>query len=408
MKNLLIMVLGITVSASGQDFVSSQVRGFRAYGLTEASLPVSGLRTKPVTLEFDIVSSDLPALQLRFVHCDRDWNPTPTSFVNDEILNRSKSDFTAEESPNGVRGYTFHYKMRIPGYPHFDGFQYSGNYLYQLWDRENEEMLVQGKFFVTEDRIAPRMRISNRQEPSATSPYNQVHEIRVGFSVPPPDSTGARVFDAPYFSAVDVYKNREMDRRRRASTDDQDPHTFIEGFGTERLEFVIDDVQPGSEYRSLDLRNNDFYPQGRQLRPRGGADLSRFLGKTSPDNNGGSSIVRGTIYADYLDFQFELLWKTEEESPIYLVGDFNGWKSGPSSLMSLEGDRFVWKTALRRGKYDYQYVIGEDWVILEGNDWGTTNTYTAMLYYRDPRFGGFDRLVGAVSGTSRTAKPASD
>lgn len=402
MKRLLIMALGITISASAQDFVSPNIRGLRVYGLTESSLPVSGLRTRPITLEFDIVSNELPALQLRFVHCDRDWTPTTTTFVNDAQQNRSKSDFTAEAAPNGVRGYTFHYKVKVPGYPLFDGFLYSGNYLFQIWDRDADEMLVQGKLFVTEDRILPKMKISNRQEPSSTSPYNQVHEIRVGFSVPAPDSTGSRVFDIPYFTAVDIYKNREIDRKRRVSTDDQDQHTFIDGFGTETMEFVIDDVQPGSEYRSLDLRNIDFYPQGKQLRSRDGADLSRFMGKTGSDNNGGSSIVRGTAYSDYLDFRFELLWKTDEKDPIHVVGDFNGWKADPSSLMKLEGDRFVWNTALRRGKYDYQYVLGEDWVILEGNSWGTTNTYTAMLYYHDPRFGGFDRLVGVVAGTSRT------
>ena len=400
MKNLFLVIVGITSLAWGQEVMSPRIRGFRVYGSSEAALPVARLRSQPMTLEFDVVSDDPPALELKFVHCDRDWNITPTSFVNDEIRNRSKSSFTAEPSPNGVRGYRFHYSIRIPGYPIFDGFLYSGNYLVQLWDRGNEEMLAQGRLFVTEDRLVPRMRVSNRQEPSASSPYNQVHEIRVGFGVPPPDSSGASAFEAAYFSCVDVYKNREMARPRRISTDDQDPHTFVGGFGTQRLEFVADDMQPGSEYRVIDLRDLDFYQQGRQLRPRDGADVSRFLGKMTPDRNGSSSIVRGTAYADYLDFSFELLWKSGGEDAMYVVGDFNGWKTGPSSLMSRVGDRYVWNTVLRRGTYDYQYVLGEDWVVLEGNDWRTTNTYTAFVYYRDPRFGGFDRLVGVARGRS--------
>ena len=127
MKNLFLVIVGITSLAWGQEVMSPRIRGFRVYGSSEAALPVARLRSQPMTLEFDVVSDDPPALELKFVHCDRDWNITPTSFVNDEIRNRSKSSFTAEPSPNGVRGYRFHYSIRIPGYPIFDGFLYSGN-----------------------------------------------------------------------------------------------------------------------------------------------------------------------------------------------------------------------------------------------------------------------------------------
>lgn len=398
MRNILFLILGITSIAWGQEIISSKIKGLRVYGSTESSLPIARLQSRPVTLEFDIDSADPPALQLMFFHCDRDWNITPTSFVNDDIRNRSRSNLVAEPSPNGVRGYTFHYSVRIPGYPIFDGFQYSGNYIYELWDREKEEKLFRGRFFVVEDRLTPRMRVSNRQEPSAVNPYYQVHEIRVGFGVPKGDSTS--VFEAAYFTRVDVYKNREMSRKRVISTDDRDPHTFIDGLGTEKLEFSVDNMEPGSEYRILDLRDNGFYPQGVQLRPRDGADVSRFLGRMHPDHNGGSSIVRGTIYADYLDFRFELLWKSPGQEEVYVVGDFNGWAPAPSLAMTYAGDRYVWNTTLRRGVYDYQYVLGDDWVALEGNDWNASNTYTALVYYHDPRFGGFDRLVGAVIGKS--------
>jgi len=396
MRNILFLILGITSIAWGQEMMSSKIKGLRVYGSSESSLPIARLQSRPVTLEFDIDSADPPALQLMFFHCDRDWKITPTSFVNDDIRNRSRSNLVAEPSPNGVRGYTFHYSFRIPGYPIFDGFQYSGNYIYELWDREKEEKLFRGRFFVVEDRLTPRMRVSNRQEPSAVNPYYQVHEIRVGFGVPKGDSTS--VFEAAYFTRVDVYKNREMSRPRVISTDDRDPHTFIDGLGTEKLEFSVDNMEPGSEYRILDLRDNGFYPQGAQLRPRDGADVSRFLGRMHSDHNGGSSIVRGTIYADYLDFRFELLWKSPGQEEVYVVGDFNGW--APSFAMTYAGDRYVWNTILRRGVYDYQYVLGDDWVALEGNDWNASNTYTALVYYHDPRFGGFDRLVGVVIGKS--------
>jgi hypothetical protein len=30
---------------------------------------------------------------------------------------------------------------------------------------------------------------------------------------------------------------------------------------------------------------------------------------------------------------------------------------------------------------------------LEGNDWRTVSVYTAMLYYHDTQYGGYDRII---------------
>ena len=58
---------------------------------------------------------------------------------------------------------------------------------------------------------------------------------------------------------------------------------------------------------------------------------------------------------------------------------------------------------LKRGVYDYQYVVvngeysdvtNQDWYVLEGNDWQTTNDYNIFLWYRDLEYGGYDRIIG--------------
>ncbi|MBI4419085.1 MAG: hypothetical protein HY563_09925, partial [Ignavibacteriales bacterium] len=154
-------------------------------------------------------------------------------------------------------------------------------------------------------------------------------------------------------------------------------------------------VFPGNEYRVFDIRNVDQYPQDRPARLRGGADVSRFLAKPLPDNEGGSAIIRDSKYAEYLDVEFELLWDSETDS-VYIAGDFNGWNPLLGGPLKRNGNRYTWQTSLRRGRYDYQYVVGNDWILLEGNDWRTVNRYTALVYYRDPRFGGFDRIMGSL------------
>jgi hypothetical protein len=98
---------------------------------------------------------------------------------------------------------------------------------------------------------------------------------------------------------------------------------------------------------------------------------------------------------------------------IFLVGPFNWWDPLPEDELTYneqERSMTVAKT-LRRGIYDYQYVTGvyderqgivtgQDWTALEGNDWRTTNTYLALVYYNEPRLGGVDRIVGLGQGAS--------
>ena len=384
--------------AAGQQTFSSRIRGLRVYGATEASLPVASPAGQPVTIEFDVVDPQAPDLQLTFFHCDKDWNVTENVFVNDLQRNMTRAELPFVAAPANVQGYTFHYTIKVPDPVLYERFPYSGNYVFELRERGKDQILARGRFFVVENMVRPTMSVANRQEPSLPSPYYQMNRISVRFTVPEPDSTERMVMMGPLFSTVDVYRNKEVYRPHRIDTDDMDPHTFVNGLATRRLEFIIDNVEPGNNYRVLDLRNIDFYPQDRMLRSHTGADASRFLGKPGPGVGGGSSIVREGRYAEYLDYTFELLWPAAEQSPVYVVGDFNGWRPSAENTMTFERDRYVWKTSLRRGVYDYQYVCGDDWVVFEGNQWSVSSVYTAFVYYHDQRFGGFDRIAGIARG----------
>jgi hypothetical protein len=119
------------------------------------------------------------------------------------------------------------------------------------------------------------------------------------------------------------------------------------------------------------------------------------------DEDGTSVLVRDNLYADYVEFQFELA-RPEEivGEKIYVVGDFNGWRVDERWRLQYDAGSKL-STLLRRGAYDYQYVLGgNDWITLEGNDWRTVNLYTALLYYSDPDYGGFDRIVLAAQAKS--------
>ena len=88
---------------------------------------------------------------------------------------------------------------------------------------------------------------------------------------------------------------------------------------------------------------------------------------------------------------------------IFLVGAFNQWQILPDYQMKNIGGVYTKTISLKRGIYDYQYVAADiirdkienpDWLVLEGNFWETSNVYYIFLYYNDPNYGGYDRIIG--------------
>lgn len=387
------------IAAQAQEASPPELKGLRLYGSTEADLPVVHGAGHPLVVEFDVSESTPPDLEFRFVHCDRNWNPTPTGFVNDEVRLRTFAELPYRTAPQGVRGYSYHYRVVLPDSRLFEGFPFSGNYLLRIQDRGTGMTLATARFFVAESLVVPSVHMRDRRDPESTSPLNEVVQLSVAFQIPAQDSSGTSFLPTD-FSTVEIYKNREITRSWRIDADDRDANTFVDGFGTSRLMFRIDNLRPGNEYRTMDLRDVAFYPQDRPVRLKGGADVSRFLLRPVPDHDGAALIVADSRYAEYLEVVFELLWDSPGES-VYVVGDFNGWDPRRGGPFLRTEDRYEWRTSIRRGRYDYQYVAGDDWIALEGNDWRTSNRYTALVYYRDPRFGGVDRIVGSVVGRNR-------
>lgn len=420
---LLILCLFVSTQATGQEVFSDRIKGLRVYGTFLAGLPVVIQDSTYITIEFDINENRPANLILKWYHCDRNWNKTTTSFINDETRNVTRTPLPYAPAPVGVRYYRWHYTVPLPGIPELRAFAHSGNYQFELWDEQEETMLARGRFFVVERALKPTARVVNRLIPSSEHPRNKAHKVEVQFVIPErvtrPATPGSsndgfqsssnqeEVLMPILMNALDIYKNRELLRPYRIDANKPTPATFVYGFGTRRVRFVVDNIQPGNEYRRLDLRNVDEYPPDQQLRSKLGADVSRMLFRATRDNDGVANLVQDTRYADYLPFRFEFMDDARDHrDSVYVVGEFNGWSVSPTSMMQYDraARRFFWTTTLRRGEYDYQYVLtrdGEqDWIALEGNDWRTVNVYTALVYYRDERYGGFDRILGVVQGRS--------
>lgn len=405
---ILLVVLPV-FQASAQRNFSSQIKGLRVNGEGRNRFPVAHLDSTPVTIEFDVDKSQPDDFRIKFYHCDKNWNRTQSSFVNEELRNSTKFPIPYKSAPAGVQHYRFHYSVRVPGFPGVEKFLYSGNYVFEVWDKDETALQAEGRFFVAENRLPISMAIKNRLLPSQGAPMNQVNKIIAPVNVVEQGQDETDRLIASNVRTLDIYKNREVKRRYRIDADDRTPNTFIDGFGTPNMKFSVDNVEPGNEYRRLDLTNSDYYPANRVSKARGGSDVSRMFQQGTPDLDGQSIIQTANRYSDFLDFQFELDRESDDLSPLYVVGDFNNWQPGDAWKMTYdqESERYVVKTELRRGTYDYQYVCnGNDWTKVEGNDWRTVNQFTALLYYHDIRLGGFDRIIGMEQRSSSGGREA--
>jgi hypothetical protein len=384
----------------------------RVNGSFEANFPIVLLDSHPITISFDVDGRSPENLHIKILHCDKNWNITQTSFVNDEYKNITRNQIPFKEAPIGVSHYRWTYSLNIPEsggknterIADFERLSFSGNYKFEVWSEDQNELLAEGKFFAAEKTDNSLMIIDNRYLPSEVSPQNQVNKAVLSFSIPASQQNAADPIYSNYIKTIDVYRNREIEYPNRIDVDDQSVNTFIEGYGTNDLKYMIDNLQPGNEYRHIDFRDPGIYPPDVVLHRRDGADLGRWRWQGEKDSNGTSILVVNNRYADYLQYLFELIrpeGNTDEK--IYIVGDFNGWKINERWRLQYDDvtKQYTLLTWLRRGAYDYQYVLdGNDWITLEGNDWRTVNVYTAFLYYHDVRFGGFDRILLAAQRKS--------
>ena len=383
---------------------SAHIKSIRINGASKANFPVVLLDSNPVTISFDVDAATTESYRVKVFHCDKDWNVTQSSFINDEYRNYSTIQLPFEMVPGGIQYYRRTYTFEIPGVKGLEHLPQSGNYKIEIWDEERNELLADGKFFAVEKIDDTALSIFNRYLQSEISPQNQVNKAVLSFVLPAQRMDDANPLYAGFVKTVDIFRNREIETPHRIDVDNRNSHTFVDGIGTNSLKFMIDNLQPGNEYRRMDLSNSDLYPPNEILRLRDGADMSRWQWQGSADQNGTSTLVTGNPYADYVQFQFEL-GRPEENAgeKIFVVGDFNNWKVNEQWRLQYDDalkhhKLLAW---LRRGAYDYQYVLnGNDWIALEGNDWRTVNVYTALVYYHDVRFGGFDRILLAAQRES--------
>ncbi len=407
MRRALVFVWLLATAAFGQESLDPSVRSVRVVG--------QGLRGQPIVvgeygvrIEFEGTTGQPMDYRIRVRHLDAEGRETENVFINDPFRMSTLTAVPHQAAPTGVRTWRWKYSTTIPGPKGLEQLPYSGYYRGWIEEAETGRAVATFDFVRADHQVNDLLRIRHRRLPSAIAPYNEA----VSASVTVPLNglwAGDERLNPMLLRSVEIIKNREWARRTSVKVYDDDPNTWVDGAGTDKMTFVAGGILPGNEYRELDLRNLDDYPAGDTLRPRSGADQSRFFFPGRPDHNGLPAYAEMARGADEELTEFQFIWQGDESAdppPIAIVGEFSGWAVRPEWNMSYDRlrRRFVLLRPLRRGRYDYQYVIdGNDWVRLEGNAWSTRNIYTALIVYQDQRFGGFDRIIGVAQVESTGA-----
>jgi hypothetical protein len=414
MKRTMAIVLFFLAAASAGAQPQGEIFGLRVYANDDEYQPPIITRSGVVTIEFDVATPHPGNYLIIFQHASKDWVPDNNSFLNEPIRDRSvQLLYTA--SPLGVRAYTFHYKNSFPDAGGFVQFPYSGNYLFTIVNKDDETTIVAGgKFLLVENLVPTTLRLANKFYPSGVRPMNEMIYAAVDVNADAvPKADAAEVILHQNITSVYIFQNWRIDNPFRIDVGDRDADTFVENFMMPKKQFWIRSIPAGNEYRRLDLSSVKFYPNAQPVRLIDGPDQSRMLWPGKIDANGASKLRPFTgANSDYLDVEFRLKPVERQPQDVFLVGAMTRWQVLPEFKMTYDEAAGLYSLHkwIRCGVYDYQYVLGtvdangrvtdQDWIALEGNDWRTTTRFTAVVYYRDDRFGGFDRAIGSAQGKS--------
>lgn len=374
-------------------------------------------------LSFDDLSDEVRRYSYRFVHCDKDWQPSGLGPL--EYNSGYEVDYL-EEFDFSLRTLTeyVHYDLYFPN--ENMRLDVSGNYLLVVYDEEDEKIPVITRRFMVQENVAgvsgqvmqPAVveKIHTHQEVDVT-----VNTQRLRLKVPMRELSLSVIQNGRWDNAVtNIVPN--FIRPERADFNYQGKVVF----------------RGGNEFRNLDIRSvqaprtptvsitneGDFYAMMLE------ADLMRDFGTYLNyfDLNGdfvnfrfdrpvltlGDQFLRETFDRLRFDFNGEYVEVTfvldsrgkELARTPYLFGAFTEWQLKPNYRMVWNPNlnAYVGRAMIKQGFYNYYYVserpAGErddgspvSYRITEGNYDDTENDYLALVYYR-PIGGRYDRLVG--------------
>ncbi len=392
------------------SFLSSQnlnIKSLRAYSSQDETLIPIISEEGGMIIEFDVESEFKPSLNIVFRFCDKDWNPTDNIFLAN--IGKNIAHFLDLETlPVSVENAKYHFEGEFPGnYPDIE-FPFSGKWMFYVTESNDTSIIYgKGKFYAIQNDIKMNVTLKREQlEDKVYSPADlaKVFNVTAAFNVPD------EMFPL-YVDHLEIIENQKI---YQPYIVDRNFNTNTRQFywdGNRKLSFTARDIYPVKEYRQADFRNTNKFNSKDVNAQFDGIEYSRFYKAARQDINGGSILTNyNNAFATYLNVTFSIRPPDENTGAIFLVGAFNNWQVLPEYQLTNSYGLYSKTIELKRGVYDYQYVVADvinnvikndDWLYLEGNTWETSNVYHLFLYYKDPNYGGYDRIIGYAKIISR-------
>jgi len=407
-KSLLLLLIIFNTFTFSQNVV---IKSLKAYVTgDETSFPViyySPEVSNNITIEFDVESEFIPSLNVVFRYCDKDWNPTNNLF----LINQGKNIayfLDLVTLPTTVEDAKYRFKGNFPSDFVDVEFPFSGKWMFFITESNDASVVyATGRFYVVAEEIALNTTIKREQlEDKVYFPADlaKIFNVTSEFSLPD------ELFPA-FVTHIEIVENQKV---YYPIIVDRNFNTNQRQFywdGNRKFTFTARDILPGNEYRQVDLRNINVFNSKNVKAQFDGIEYSRFFKEPIKDLNGGSILTNfKDEFATYLNVTFSIRPPDEVIGNVFLVGAFNNWQLLPEYEMENNGGLFTKTIPLKRGIYDYQYVLAdvingkiknENWVVLEGNNWQATNVYHVFLYYEDQNYGGYDKVIGYSKIISR-------
>ncbi len=386
-----------TLYAQEQDI---KIKSLEVYPSGERfSLPVI-TTDKKLVVEFDVQADFEPTLNILFRFCDKGWTPTDNIF----LLNQNKNQlllFDFERLPFTVEDADYHFKGSFPDRDNYIEFPFSGKWIFYITDRQDTSIVyASGRFYVIKPEVELNARLKRDQLEDKTywpTDLAKVFNITTEFYLP-------EQFYPSYVDRIEIIENRKEYYPIVVKRNDNTLERQFKWDANRKFEFIARDIAAGNEYRQVDIRDFNYFNTKNVKAQRDGLEFSRFFLNASPDLNGNKLYMDyKNPQATYLNVTFSIRPPDDVYSDIYIVGAFNNWKLSPKYRLKEEAGVYSITLPLRRGIYDYQYVVADeedgkivndDWLVLEGNTWDTTKEYDIFLYYNEPNFGGYEKIIG--------------
>ena len=358
---------------------------FGSQNQQEMQFPIITLGTQEtLRLEFDLMDSRGVPLSVHFYHADAYWNRDLNPI---EYLGRFQRDDLLVYDPSHATEVPYtHYSYEFPN----DNIEFliSGNYVVRISEQGNEEeILFERPFFITENHPSPRVGIENYLRGA-----NGFSAIQPALAFVPPAELKNNIYDF----VVCFSRNGRFAAPRCTDT----PHIIqqptlrfflppSQAFDPAIPDYFLDlsAVRVGLHVTNVDFAVSPYFVTLK-------TDYARFPGNPLDPVLNGQTVISGVVedvfnpdvagqYVDVL-FQYVPDEKKLLEEEVSLIGSFNGWNEEESISLSWSAEQEWYEgvVRLKQGHYDYQYVLGKD-RIPRGTAPRNENLLTGMVYYED-------------------------